>query len=228
MVGYINSSEDESKLLRESKYSRFRSMMDFKSIFTYTAQPDPLCDKGDTGNNNMTEYYSVPKEDVEYSKFETAFDYKSIFSYSTGSNKKAGKMKSQEYETGSSEESSSNDKVDYVISNTILILSYILVFFTLPISVWFCFKHLPQWERIVVYRIGKLHGVLGPGNVFVIPWLDTVTKLDLRTQLISHPPTQVTTIYKGLWQIFSSDSLSVSHQRPCHFGSGFQYILQDM
>ena len=167
MVGYINSSEDESKLLRESKYSRFRSMMDFKSIFTYTAQPDPLCDKGDTGNNNMTEYYSVPKEDVEYSKFETAFDYKSIFSYSTGSNKKAGKMKSQEYETGSSEESSSNDKVDYVISNTILILSYILVFFTLPISVWFCFKHLPQWERIVVYRIGKLHGVLGPGNVLL-------------------------------------------------------------
>lgn len=102
-------------------------------------------------------------------------------------------MKSQEYETGSSEESSSNDKVDYVISNTILILSYILVFFTLPISVWFCFKHLPQWERIVVYRIGKLHGVLGPGNVFVIPWLDTVTKLDLRTQLISHPPTQFLT-----------------------------------
>lgn len=192
MVGYIDISEDESKPLIESKNSRSRPVMEFKSIFTYSAQSDPLSDKGSSANNNMTEYYSVPKDDAELSKYETAFDYKSIFSYSTGSNKKTGKVKSQEWDTSSTEESPPNDKVDYVISNTILILSYIVVFFTLPISVWFCFKHLPQWERIVVYRIGKLHGVLGPGNIFVIPWLDTLTKLDLRTQLISHPPTQVT------------------------------------
>ena len=172
--------------------------MDFKSIFTYSAQSDPLNDKGNSANN-MTEYYSVPKDDVEYSKFETAFDYKSIFSYSNGSNKKNGKAKTQDYDASSTDESPPNDNVDVVISNIILMCSYVLVFFTLPISVWFCFKHLPQWERIVVYRIGKLHGVLGPGNIFVIPWLDTLTKLDLRTQLISHPTTQVTRLYSNFY-----------------------------
>jgi len=192
MVGYRILGEDESESLKQSKYSRFRSIMDFKSIFTYSAQSDPLNDKGNSANN-MTEYYSVPKDDVEYSKFETAFDYKSIFSYSNGSNKKNGKAKTQDYDASSTDESPPNDNVDVVISNIILMCSYVLVFFTLPISVWFCFKHLPQWERIVVYRIGKLHGVLGPGNIFVIPWLDTLTKLDLRTQLISHPTTQFLT-----------------------------------
>ena len=198
MVGYRILGEDESESLKQSKYSRFRSIMDFKSIFTYSAQSDPLNDKGNSANN-MTEYYSVPKDDVEYSKFETAFDYKSIFSYSNGSNKKNGKAKTQDYDASSTDESPPNDNVDVVISNIILMCSYVLVFFTLPISVWFCFKHLPQWERIVVYRIGKLHGVLGPGNIFVIPWLDTLTKLDLRTQLISHPTTQVTRLYSNFY-----------------------------
>ena len=69
--------------------------------------------------------------------------------------------------------------------------SYLFIFFTLPISVWFCFKNLSQWERIVIYRLGKLIGVKGPGNVFLIPWLDCFTKLDLRTQVICHPLKQV-------------------------------------
>ena len=195
MVGYRILSKDECTSLKKSKYRRFKSIMDFTSIFTYSEKPDQFVrDENQTGlNNNMMKYVSVPQEDVESSRLETAFDYESIFSYSTGSNKVVGKIKSQQWETDPDKESNDDEKltVDSIISNTALILSYILVFFTLPISIWFCFKHLPQWERIVVYRLGKLHGVLGPGNIFVIPWLDQRTKLDLRTQLISHPTKQV-------------------------------------
>ena len=78
-----------------------------------------------------------------------------------------------------------------VISRLVLVFSYLLVFFTLPISVWFCFKNLPHWERLVVYRLGKFHGVKGPGNIFIFPWLDKCTKLDLRTKLIAYPTKQV-------------------------------------
>jgi erythrocyte band 7 integral membrane protein len=78
-----------------------------------------------------------------------------------------------------------------IISVLAMAFSYLFIFFTLPISVWFCFKNLSQWERIVIYRLGKLIGVKGPGNVFLIPWLDCFTKLDLRTQVICHPLKQV-------------------------------------
>ena len=78
--------------------------------------------------------------------------------------------------------------LSYVVSSLAVLFSYCLVFFTLPISIWFCFKNLLQWERIVVYRLGKLQEVKGPGNIFIFPWLDDYTKLDLRTKVISFPP----------------------------------------
>jgi len=81
----------------------------------------------------------------------------------------------------------------YLISKSVLVLSYLMLFFTIPVSIWFCFKNLPQWERIVVYRLGKLQGVKGPGSILTIPWLDECTKLDLRTKLIGYPSKQFLT-----------------------------------
>jgi regulator of protease activity HflC (stomatin/prohibitin superfamily) len=37
-----------------------------------------------------------------------------------------------------------------------------------------------QWERGVVLRLGKLHGVRGPGLFFIVPVIDRVRMLDLR------------------------------------------------
>lgn len=79
----------------------------------------------------------------------------------------------------------------YTISSLILALSHLLVFFTLPFSIWFCCKNLLQWERVVIYRLGKLQGVKGPGSIFTIPWLDNCTRLDLRTKVIGYPAKQV-------------------------------------
>jgi len=40
-----------------------------------------------------------------------------------------------------------------------------------------------QWERMIVLRLGKLHGIRGPGLFILIPFVDTVaTSIDQRIQ----------------------------------------------
>jgi regulator of protease activity HflC (stomatin/prohibitin superfamily) len=40
-----------------------------------------------------------------------------------------------------------------------------------------------QWERMIVLRLGKLHGIRGPGLFIIIPFVDTVaTSIDQRIQ----------------------------------------------
>ena len=193
MCGYKTLSQEESDSLIR-KTSRFRSVMDFRSIFTYTSEADLKRKKEKSKkvdhNKNMAKYSTLPQKDVEpLITYQSAFDYKSIFSYSSGSSKLKVQQQCLSSDPGYDETEMSS--INIIMSNLVLMLSYVFVFFTLPLSVWFCFKHLSQWERIVVYRLGKLHGVLGPGNIFIIPWLDNYTKLDLRTQLISHPVKEV-------------------------------------
>ncbi len=39
-----------------------------------------------------------------------------------------------------------------------------------------------QWQKAVVLRLGKFHGLKGPGMFFVLPLFDTITMwVDLRT-----------------------------------------------
>ncbi len=38
-----------------------------------------------------------------------------------------------------------------------------------------------EYERAVIFRLGRLVGVRGPGIFFVIPFIETLTKIDLRT-----------------------------------------------
>lgn len=145
-------------------------------------------------NSNMAYSKLKQKEDEEMGSHRSAFDYKSIFTYSNPGDNRA-KHQAFDYSEPSSNAEALQTELEglsgKIVSNLALIFSYILVFFTLPISIWFCFKNLPQWERIVIYRMGKLQGVKGPGNIFLIPWLDSCSKLDLRTQLICHPLKQV-------------------------------------
>ncbi|KAK4008054.1 stomatin-like protein 1 [Daphnia magna] len=139
-------------------------------------------------------YSTVPQDDrnVE-SGYKTAFDYKSIFSYDSAFKDKDGSGQNSASGEKCSEDITSEGLSEKAIAALALAFSYLFIFFTLPITVWFCFKNLPQWERIVIYRLGKLIGVRGPGNVFLIPWLDCSTKLDLRTQVICHPLKQFLT-----------------------------------
>lgn len=54
-------------------------------------------------------------------------------------------------------------------------------------------KILPEYMRIVVFRLGRLLGVKGPGIVFIIPIIDQVIRLDLRERVIDVPKQRVVT-----------------------------------
>jgi regulator of protease activity HflC (stomatin/prohibitin superfamily) len=44
-----------------------------------------------------------------------------------------------------------------------------------------------EYERFVVFRLGRSIGAKGPGLVFLIPFIDTATKVDLREQFMEVP-----------------------------------------
>ena len=50
-----------------------------------------------------------------------------------------------------------------------------------------------QYERGVVFTLGRYAGTRGPGLFWVIPWISQVRKIDLRVLTIEVPPQEVIT-----------------------------------
>ncbi|MEA1985839.1 MAG: slipin family protein [Euryarchaeota archaeon] len=54
-------------------------------------------------------------------------------------------------------------------------------------------KIVKEYERVVIFRLGRLSGVKGPGIFLIIPIIDTVMKVDLRVITIDVPKQAVIT-----------------------------------
>jgi regulator of protease activity HflC (stomatin/prohibitin superfamily) len=54
-------------------------------------------------------------------------------------------------------------------------------------------KVLNEYERAVVFRLGRLNPFRGPGVIFVIPILERAVRIDLRTVTLDIPPQDVIT-----------------------------------
>jgi regulator of protease activity HflC (stomatin/prohibitin superfamily) len=54
-------------------------------------------------------------------------------------------------------------------------------------------KVLSEWEKGVILRLGRSVGARGPGLVFVIPFIDRLYRVDLRTVTMDVPPQDVIT-----------------------------------
>ena len=52
---------------------------------------------------------------------------------------------------------------------------------------------LREYERGVIFRLGKLLGIKGPGLIFLIPIVDRMVKMDLRVVTIDVPRQEVMT-----------------------------------
>jgi regulator of protease activity HflC (stomatin/prohibitin superfamily) len=52
---------------------------------------------------------------------------------------------------------------------------------------------LREYERAVIFRLGRLIGPRGPGLIFLIPFVDRMVKVSLRTVTLSIPPQDVIT-----------------------------------
>ena len=71
------------------------------------------------------------------------------------------------------------------------IILIIVIFLVLLLSS--AIKIMAEYQRIVIFRLGRLLGIKGPGLVFVIPIIDNIIKLDLRTRVIDVPKQRVIT-----------------------------------
>ena len=71
------------------------------------------------------------------------------------------------------------------------ILFVVILFLLLVLSS--SIKIMAEYQRIVIFRLGRLQGIKGPGLVFVIPIIDKIIKLDLRTRVIDVPKQRVIT-----------------------------------
>lgn len=84
----------------------------------------------------------------------------------------------------------------------LMIFSFLIIVFTFPFSLCFCIKVVQEYERAVIFRLGRLlkGGAKGPGIFFIIPCVDTYRKVDLRTMSFDVPPQE----------ILSKDSVTVA------------------
>ncbi len=75
--------------------------------------------------------------------------------------------------------------------NMISIAIIIVIFFLMLLSS--AIKIMAEYQRIVIFRLGRLLGIKGPGLVFIVPIIDKIIKLDLRTRVIDVPKQRVIT-----------------------------------
>lgn len=68
-------------------------------------------------------------------------------------------------------------------------------------------KILREYERGVVFRLGRLVGARGPGIIYIIPLFEQWNKVDLRTVTMDIPPQEVIT----------KDNVTVRVNAVCYF-----------
>jgi len=73
--------------------------------------------------------------------------------------------------------------------------SLLLIVVSLPVSLLFVVKVVQEYERAVIFRLGRLltGGARGPGVFFIIPCVDIYEKIDLRTATYEIPPQEILT-----------------------------------
>ncbi|XP_023331491.1 band 7 protein AGAP004871 [Eurytemora carolleeae] len=73
--------------------------------------------------------------------------------------------------------------------------SIALIVITLPFSLCLCIKVVQEYERAVIFRLGRLRrgGAEGPGLFFIVPCIDHYKSVDLRTVSFDVPPQEILT-----------------------------------
>ncbi|XP_027054595.1 band 7 protein AGAP004871 isoform X3 [Pocillopora verrucosa] len=97
-------------------------------------------------------------------------------------------------EGGSGDEHGSSEErgfCDYLLT----FFSSLIFICTLPLSLCFCIKIVQEYERAVIFRLGRLlpGGAKGPGMFFILPCIDSYQKVDLRVVSFDVPPQEVLT-----------------------------------
>ncbi|XP_042677145.1 stomatin-like protein 1 isoform X1 [Centrocercus urophasianus] len=83
---------------------------------------------------------------------------------------------------------SSQGWLSWICHGIITSLVFLLMLLTFPISGWFALKIVPTYERMVIFRLGRLRAPQGPGVVLLLPFIDHWQRVDLRTRAFNVPP----------------------------------------
>src|SRR3972149_10282777 len=67
---------------------------------------------------------------------------------------------------------------------TVLVLLALLVVILLSMAI----RIVPEYQRLVMFRLGRVIGALGPGLVPLIPFIDRGVRVDLREHFLDVPP----------------------------------------
>lgn len=91
----------------------------------------------------------------------------------------------------------------------LVFLSYVVVVLTFPFSLLYIIKVVQEYERAVIFRMGRLlpGPAKGPGVFFILPCIDTFRTVDLRTVSFDVPPQE----------ILSKDSVTIAVDAVVYF-----------
>uniref|UniRef100_A0A8B9S4R9 Stomatin n=1 Tax=Apteryx owenii TaxID=8824 RepID=A0A8B9S4R9_APTOW len=77
----------------------------------------------------------------------------------------------------------------------LVIVSLFFTIITFPVSIWMCIKIIKEYERAIIFRLGRIlkGGAKGPGLFFILPCTDSFIKVDMRTISFDIPPQEILT-----------------------------------
>jgi len=73
------------------------------------------------------------------------------------------------------------------------IIDWIVIIALVAVILSAAIKIVPEYERAVLFRLGRLVGVRGPGLIFIIPIIDRIFRVSLRIAVYDVPPQEVIT-----------------------------------
>src|SRR5437016_7501082 len=94
------------------------------------------------------------------------------------------------------------------MDTTIIIVLVISVIVLILLMVLFsAIRIVQEYERGVIFRLGRLIGAKGPGLFLLIPFIDRMVKVDLRTVTLDVPTQEAIT----------SDNVTIKVNAVCYF-----------
>ena len=89
-----------------------------------------------------------------------------------------------------------SEKQSYGCCGYLLIgISYLLMIITFPLSLCVCVKIIKEYERAVIFRLGRCSSKepKGPGLFLILPCIDNIVVVDLRTVTFNVAPQEILT-----------------------------------
>ncbi|XP_070685612.1 stomatin (EPB72)-like 3a [Pempheris klunzingeri] len=77
----------------------------------------------------------------------------------------------------------------------LVFLSVLFLIVTFPVTIFLCLRIVKEYERAVIFRLGRIvdSKPKGPGLFFILPCIDSLVGVDLRTVSFDIPPQEILT-----------------------------------